>query len=76
MADEKCCGTCQFYTATICRRHPPVTVALPNEYGGGMHVETVWPDVARDDWCGEWEMEAMSEEDVILAARKAPRAIG
>lgn len=20
-----------------------------------MHVETVWPDVVTDDWCGEWQ---------------------
>jgi hypothetical protein len=76
MSDKNTCESCRFNGGFSCRRNPPTVVTLPNEYGPGEHAETAWPEVNREDWCGQWEGEQMSEEDVILAARKAPRAIG
>jgi hypothetical protein len=46
------CENCKFEVKLHCRRNPPI--AHHNEAYVGDFV-SVWPDVAFDDWCGEWK---------------------
>lgn len=43
------CGTCRFFQDGFCRRYPPTIVQ------GAFGAFTSWPDVDRDNWCGEWQ---------------------
>ena len=72
---EKCCDNCrwfdpdhekaEFFDAAApdeiegwCRRYPPATVKVEDSASYG-----VWPKVGGQDWCGEWELEAPSDQD-------------
>jgi hypothetical protein len=61
MTDEAMavCATCVFFRRQwegagygVCRAHPPRSVA------GMMGVDTYWPKVNEDDWCGEYDVAA------------------
>lgn len=43
------CGECKFYVAGDCRINPPQVVS-----GQGGSRSTVWPNVNRDGWCGQF----------------------
>ena len=45
------CGDCRFWNqpATQCRRNAP----MPNHASGKQAIN--WPQVAADDWCGEYQ---------------------
>ena len=64
MADT--CKTCRFHDPSRkeCRRRPPTVVTTASyprrdEYGdphGAEYFhEPMWPEVAADEWCGEYE---------------------
>lgn len=46
--------------ALICRRSPPRNMMIPvapdvrNPMGGGFGINSFYPMVGRDNWCGEW----------------------
>jgi hypothetical protein len=44
---EQACGNCFYRCDSECRRHAPR--ARINTLG-----ETFWPNIDREDWCGEW----------------------
>lgn len=54
--NEKRCGKCRFYRGISynCRRHSPTIVREKYEIRGIGH-NTVYPTVAPDDWCGDFE---------------------
>ena len=39
----------------LCKRHPPVPVALPDVVTGDWEVMGRWPLTIADDWCGEYQ---------------------
>lgn len=55
------CGDCEFYSTGYCLRMPPqviwadvVRIGLNQYTAPGKH-ETRWPDVSKDNWCGEFK---------------------
>lgn len=55
------CHTCRFCgelrfndgtNRTICRRRPPQTFVLTDD-----RLQTRYPSVTSQDWCGEWEVD-------------------
>ena len=59
------CSACKFSDTTgpalerwlICRRHPPNANAQFVQTMKGMEMASLsaWPEVRREDWCGEFE---------------------
>jgi len=64
------CGSCKFWEPILvpeleglgwCRRHPPVIDAqaslamYPDEEPKQVVLEGHWPEIASDDWCGEYQ---------------------
>jgi hypothetical protein len=57
---DETCGNCRFWVASrneegegTCHRHAPRCVMSGQMTEDG--IDTVWPWVAAEDWCGEWE---------------------
>ena len=54
--DGKCCGGCKWYDGGLCHRLPPQAIMWgtdnqhPIMYVNGFS----FPDVRKEDWCGEW----------------------
>ena len=61
------CRTCKYFAidpriaaqnvasrAGICRRFPP-TVHIRPAPGGAVGINTMYPPVQSDTWCGEWQ---------------------
>jgi len=70
MSDESC-ATCRFWAqyrenslAGHCRRNTPVV--LPG-------LDTVWPEVIDDDWCGEWQGAKRDEKMCRWSWMQRPR---
>lgn len=56
------CSSCKFYRNQECRRRAPKVVVQVYtedcpEFSGGINssMQSVWPDVSWDGWCGEYE---------------------
>jgi hypothetical protein len=58
------CENCRFAAEipretvmVICRRYPPQVIVKTeaDERDTYHRVEDRWPEVGRDDWCGEWQ---------------------
>ena len=49
----KSCEKCQAWDEGLCKRYPPVPVAVPAE-GGGLKFAARWPETDKADWCAEW----------------------
>lgn len=51
---ECICRNCTFYSAvgSQCRRWPPLPKGMLS--GGDASARAVWPQVAPEDWCGEY----------------------
>jgi hypothetical protein len=39
----------------LCRRYAPQPGAKMNGAGASGDAESLWPQVASDEWCGEWQ---------------------
>ena len=50
---DKTCENCRYRGGGLCRRNPPMMAGMAGERGGN-YFSAVWPEVAPDDWCGEW----------------------
>jgi hypothetical protein len=64
---EECCENCKFWLANIeggfygsCRRHPPTRLALVTSCESEEFSR--FPDVVKDQWCGEWRVSDDTEE--------------
>lgn len=67
---EHKCNSCRFALALVpvnleyreCHRHAPIVT-------GGMmsNVETCWPHVKPDDWCGDFEHKAAQQSGDVVA---------
>jgi hypothetical protein len=44
--------------AGLCRRYAPKPGANMNGNGAAHDNESLWPKVASDEWCGEWQPDA------------------
>jgi hypothetical protein len=42
----------------LCRRYAPQPGGAMNANGSDNGVESLWPKVASDEWCGEWQPDA------------------
>ena len=55
---QRCCDNCQFYVEIRgkgeCRRFPPQVCANPHSEVYDSHTFN-FPQVKKDDWCGEFE---------------------
>jgi len=53
------CETCPWFRRARdgdwgeCHKNPPTTILMHWPETGGEFLETVWPNVGLDDWCGE-----------------------
>ena len=51
---DEVCETCRFYfredDTEECRKNPPTLLIDADNLIG-----TYWPNVSRDEWCGEWQ---------------------
>jgi hypothetical protein len=47
---EENCGNCSFFNNGLCRRFPPQLYWNAEDHTA----IAAFPDVSRDDWCGEW----------------------
>jgi len=63
--ENRTCANCRFYDARKCRRYAP----RPHRKGEGLEAPTVWPIVAPDDWCGEWETNNENLRGLMEAAK-------
>ena len=65
--EDRTCAGCKWfdrgtsnivrYTDGTCRRHPPRLIRvtqIKNQRGNDPGLQSFWPDVMRNDWCGEW----------------------
>lgn len=55
----ECCGTCRFRRGDVkhgeCHRYAPLPViGVDAEEIAQLSGAAKWPQVERDDWCGEW----------------------
>ena len=49
------CDECKYYDGWgRCRRNPPVVINVSDE------VKSVFPEIAHDDWCGEFVQKLMT----------------
>ena len=63
MANQMLCETCKFQDSNVCHRYPPTltTVVLPGppdlmgRNSLQLHNSCLFPQVADDSWCGEWQ---------------------
>lgn len=86
------CATCMYSTPAvgadkkidflhrICKFMPPRPTLLPNPQGG-IQVQPLWPILAADQWCGQWNggnavtmPPPASEEDVPLPGERPLKA--
>jgi hypothetical protein len=59
------CGNCNFFMIAgdgtgrgQCHKYVPrviPTTTIDPNFGNILISETIWPQVAKDEWCGEWE---------------------
>ena len=42
----------------LCRRYAPKPGAVVNGNGSADGEDSLWPKVASDEWCGEWQPDA------------------
>lgn len=65
----KYCGHCAFSedngNRMVCRRSPPQVDITPNHY-----ISCHWPQVAFNDWCGEWKDKHMAVLEIYKAVPK------
>jgi hypothetical protein len=60
VAMKRSCADCRFFDASdtrdgYCRRNAPRSHLVAADAGDELRVRGVWPIVAADDWCGQWE---------------------
>lgn len=68
---EETCSTCAFYMASpkVCRRYPPATLMLGVRQGiatiSGNEpvIQSVFPNMAPNGWCGEYKQMRSQEKD-------------
>lgn len=54
----KSCATCQYYDSGGCRRYPPISVGYEDVAQTLSLIDTVFPQVNINDWCGEYRQSA------------------
>ncbi len=65
---EKSCSACKFidrellHNQAVCRRFPPVPVN--DEARDKFYFP--WPEVSKDDWCGEFELDTDDKDGAPL----------
>ena len=47
------CGNCDFYVHPECHRHAPTPLPRDHKHAG-TYVDSVWPTVHPDNFCGDW----------------------
>lgn len=57
--EQESCGNCRFFHKNnvrqgVCRKNPPVAVAMGANAQGQVATANIRPAVDEDDWCGEW----------------------
>lgn len=46
---KQTCEHCRFFRNSECHKNPPASVVLQDA------VTVYWPNVKKDDWCGEFQ---------------------
>ena len=62
MNQNECCKYCKFYRGGSCKRYPPKTFKTrphPEPSAGNLY-EDIFPYMAENDWCGEFQRRAES----------------
>ena len=54
---ETKCENCSFYKDGLCKRYPPKFVLEYNNIQGRNQTIVAYPNVHKEDWCGEWRVE-------------------
>jgi len=48
------CENCRFFEDGLCKRSPPKFTLQYNNIQGRDQSIVAYPDVSKNDWCGEW----------------------
>lgn len=66
------CGTCRWRDEFgYCRRMPPTAVWFRPRMGGDNSEYALFPAVADEDWCGEWQPPEQPDNPQDRSARDA-----
>ncbi len=57
-AERAQCGNCKYFDSGDCRRHAPVLVVTPESPTLNLpqRMDTHWPRMNHDGWCGDFEL--------------------